>query len=199
MRRRKAQQRHAGAGTGWLIARYVGVSGFFALEATTRARGSAASLDASVDDQDTTRLILSAYAVAATVSPVLRWAPVPRLPYAAGPAGVALQAGGLALRAWSMHTLGGFYSRTLRSEAEQEVINAGPYRLVRHPGYAGSLLTWTGFALTSRSVPVFALTAGLLGHAYQRRIRAEETLLRRDLPGYTAYSLRTKKIIPFIW
>jgi protein-S-isoprenylcysteine O-methyltransferase Ste14 len=94
---------------------------------------------------------------------------------------------------------GGHYSRTLRSAAEQEVVDAGPYRLVRHPGYAGSLLTWTGFALTSRSLPVAALVAGLLGHAYQRRIGAEETLLRRDLPGYAAYSHRTKKIIPFVW
>jgi protein-S-isoprenylcysteine O-methyltransferase Ste14 len=199
MRRRRAQQRYVGAGTGWFIAGYVGVSGFFALEATTRERGRAASLDASVDDQDTTRLIVSAYAVAATLSPVLRWAAVSRLPYAAGPAGVALQAGGLAIRAWSMHTLRGRYSRTLRSENEQEVIDTGPYRLVRHPGYAGSLLTWTGFALTSRSLPVVGLVAGLLGHAYQRRITAEETLLRRDLPSYTAYCRRTKKIIPFVW
>jgi protein-S-isoprenylcysteine O-methyltransferase Ste14 len=70
---------------------------------------------------------------------------------------------------------------------------------VRHPGYAGSLLTWTGFALTSCSLQVTALVAALLGHAYQRRMGAEEALLRRDLPGYAAYSRRTKKIIPFVW
>jgi protein-S-isoprenylcysteine O-methyltransferase Ste14 len=28
---------------------------------------------------------------------------------------------------------------------------------------------------------------------------AEENLLRRDLPGYTSYSERTKKLIPFVW
>jgi protein-S-isoprenylcysteine O-methyltransferase Ste14 len=67
---------------------------------------------------------------------VLRRAPGPRLPRGAGSAGVALQAGGLALRAWSMHTLGAYYSRTLRSATGQGVVDTGPYRLVRHPGYA---------------------------------------------------------------
>jgi protein-S-isoprenylcysteine O-methyltransferase Ste14 len=70
---------------------------------------------------------------------------------------------------------------------------------VRYPGYTGSLLIWTGFALTSRSVPVLALVAGLLGRAYQRRIDAEEQLLNRDLPGYAAYQERTKKLIPHLW
>jgi protein-S-isoprenylcysteine O-methyltransferase Ste14 len=46
---------------------------------------------------------------------------------------------------------------------------------------------------------VAALVAGLLGGAYQRRMGAEEALLRRDLPGYTACRHRTKKIIPFVW
>jgi protein-S-isoprenylcysteine O-methyltransferase Ste14 len=46
---------------------------------------------------------------------------------------------------------------------------------------------------------VIALVAGLLGRAYRRRIVAEERLLQRDLPGYTAYSHRTKKLIPLLW
>jgi protein-S-isoprenylcysteine O-methyltransferase Ste14 len=60
------------------------------------------------------------------------------------------------------------------------------------------MLTWTGFALTSRSLPV-AVLGGLLGRAYQRRITAEEQLLCRELPGYTAYAERTKKLIPAVW
>ena len=98
-----------------------------------------------------------------------------------------------------MRTLGTSYTRTLHTEGEQHVVDSGPYRLIRHPGYTGSLLTWTGFTLTSRSMPVIALVAGLLGRAYHRRIVAEEKLLQRDLPGYTAYSHRTKKLIPLLW
>jgi protein-S-isoprenylcysteine O-methyltransferase len=71
--------------------------------------------------------------------------------------------------------------------------------LVRHPGYAGSLLTWTGFALTSGSLPVVAAVSVLLARAYQRRISAEEQLLCRELSAYLAYSDRTKKLVPFVW
>jgi protein-S-isoprenylcysteine O-methyltransferase Ste14 len=61
------------------------------------------------------------------------------------------------------------------------------------------LLVWTGFALTSRSLPVVVAVGTLLGTAYQRRIAAEEALLRRELPGYDAYSARTKRLIPLVW
>jgi protein-S-isoprenylcysteine O-methyltransferase Ste14 len=44
-----------------------------------------------------------------------------------------------------MRTLGRAYSRTLRTERER-VVEAGPYRHVRHPGYLGSNLIWLGFA-----------------------------------------------------
>ncbi len=181
------------------MAGYVGIAGFLALEALTRQPGRAASLETSADDQGTTRMIVAAYGAAAELPLLLRRLPAPQLPPAAAPAGLMLQAAGLALRAWSMRTLGGSYTRTLRTGEEQAVVTAGPYRLVRHPGYTGSLLTWTGFALTSRSVPVLALVGGLLGRAYQRRIAAEEQLLSRELPGYPAYQERTKKLIPFVW
>ena len=98
-----------------------------------------------------------------------------------------------------MRTLGSSYSRTLRAEEEQQVVDSGPNRLIRHPGYLGSLLTWSGFGLTSGSLPVVATVGGLLGCAYRHRIAAEEDLLCRDLPGYLEYSGRTKKLIPLIW
>jgi protein-S-isoprenylcysteine O-methyltransferase len=70
---------------------------------------------------------------------------------------------------------------------------------VRHPGYTGSLLIWTGFALTSRSLPVPVFVGAMLAPAYQQRIRAEEDLLHRELPDYGAYAARTKRLIPFVW
>lgn len=141
-----------------------------------------------------------AYGLAAELPLILRRSPLPELPRPVAPAGLVLQATGLGLRAWSMRRLGQFYSRTLRTEgSEHQVIDSGPYRFIRHPGYAGSLLIWTGFALASRSAPVLALVGGLMGRAYQQRIAAEEDLLRRELPGYLDYSSRTKRLIPFLW
>jgi protein-S-isoprenylcysteine O-methyltransferase len=169
------------------------------LEATTRRRGGASRLDPSVDDDGTTRRIARAYVLAAAAGPFARLLPFALLPRAAAPIGVGLQAVGLGLRAWSMETLGGAYTRMLRIEGEQRVVEGGPYRAIRHPGYLGSILVWTGFALTTRRVGAALLVGGLLGDAYRRRIAAEEELLLRKLPGYPAYVARTRRLLPRIW
>jgi protein-S-isoprenylcysteine O-methyltransferase Ste14 len=197
----ESRRQHRRHGTGrWLAAGYAGLAGFFALEALLRQRGSASSLRATGDDRGTTLTIVAAYGLAAGLPLVARRLPGRRLPPAAAPAGLVLQAAGLAVRAWSMRALGGSYTRTLRTGAGgQALVTSGPYRLVRHPGYLGSLLTWTGFALASRSWPVVVLAAGLLGGAYGRRIVVEEQLLGRDIPGYPAYCQETRKLIPFVW
>ena len=197
--REVSKQRSGADGIGWFLAGYAGVSGFLVLEASTRQRGTASSLSATHDDRGTTRMIVAAYATAALVAPAVRLIRRPGLPPVAGPVGLGLEAAGLGLRAWSMRTLGHSYTRTLRVGGSQQVVDRGPYRFVRHPGYAGSLMIWTGFALTSRSLPVVQLVGGLLGYAYHRRVGAEEALLRRELPGYVAYSTRTKRLIPFLW
>ena len=195
----RLHRRRSRADTGWFLAGYGGITGFFALEALTRQPGGASSLAASSNDQGTTRKIITAYALASDLPLLLRRLPVPELPRGAGPMGLCMQASGLILRAWSMRTLGASYTRTLRTDAEHHTITAGPYRWLRHPGYTGSLLIWTGFALGSRSAPAVAAVTALLGRAYQQRVNAEEQLLHRDLSGYTAYSQRTKKLVPFVW
>ncbi len=144
-------------------------------------------------------MIVTAYVVATPLPLVFTRIRIGQLPPMAGPVGLVMQVIGLALRAWSMHTLGTFYTRTLRTADQQRVIDAGPYRLVRHPGYAGSLLTWAGFALISRSIPAILLAAALLGRAYRQRMVAEEELLQRELSGYTDYMQRTRKLVPFVW
>ncbi|ORB17457.1 hypothetical protein BST37_03795 [Mycobacterium noviomagense] len=192
-------RRYSPPGGGWLVAGYIGIAGFFAGEAVLRKPGAAASLETSSADRGTTRLIVSAYVLATQLPLVLQRVRVLRLPGVTGPIGLALQAAGIALRGWSMHTLGAFYTRTLRTEDHQHVVDTGAYRFVRHPGYAGSLMTWAGFGLASRNIPVIVLVAALLGRAYHRRIVAEEELLQRDLPGYAEYCRSTKRLVPLVW
>ena len=186
-------------GDRWFLLGYGGLAAFFALEAALRSRGSASRVDGSLDDRGTTRRIMAAYVLAAVLAPLLRRAPVRLLAPSAGPAGVAFEMTGLGVRIWSMRTLGASYSRTLRTTEDQAVVDRGPYRLIRHPGYLGSLITWTGFALSSRSPVVAAAVAALLVPAYRRRIAAEEELLGRELPGYADYRRRTRKLVPFLW
>jgi protein-S-isoprenylcysteine O-methyltransferase Ste14 len=180
------------------LAGYLGLAGFLAIEGLARERGSASSLKSSSDDQGTTYLLGVTYAFLAFAPAYLRRIPMRQLPRFAAALGLMMQLGGLGLRYWSMRTLRASYSRTLRSEVDQQVIDAGPYRLIRHPGYLGSLMTWTGFALTSRRSPVVATVVALSG-VYRYRITAEEQMLTRDLAGYADYTDRTKRLIPLVW
>ena len=138
-------------------------------------------------------------AAAALLAPLLRRFGPTGLPRRAGLLGVVVQLAGLSLRFWSMRRLGESYSRTLRVTNEQTVVESGPYRAVRHPGYLGSLLVWTGFGLTSGNAAVALFVPALLASAYRQRIAAEESLLRRDLSGYDDYARRVKKLIPGVW
>jgi protein-S-isoprenylcysteine O-methyltransferase len=175
------------------------VTGFLALEATVRQSGTASDLRASKDDAASTRGIVAAYALAGLSAPLLRRLPVRPLPAFVAPLGIVVLLSGLALRAWSMQTLSDAYTRTLRVSNEQTVTDRGPYGRVRHPGYLGSLLIWLGFALSSGSAVVAGVVSASLLPAYVHRIDAEERLLERDLPGYSDYVSRTKRLVPHVW
>jgi protein-S-isoprenylcysteine O-methyltransferase Ste14 len=92
-----------------------------------------------------------------------------------------------------------FASRIIEVEAGQRVISTGPYRIVRHPLYLGAtlMLLFTPFALGS----YWALLAfGPLVALIVFRLLNEEKVLRRELPGYSEYCLRTRfRLIPFVW
>lgn len=184
---------------GWLLAGYACAAGFFVQELFLRRPGAASSLKASHDDDGTTRTLLTSAGLGYGLPLVLRRLPLPMLPSSAAAAGLIIQVGGLVLRVWSMRTLGNFYTRTLRTTQEQHLVNTGPYRMIRHPGYTGALMLWIGLALASRSAPTAVVLPALMGRAYRRRINVEEKLLRRDLPEYREYSRRTKKVVPLIW
>ena len=100
------------SGRGWLLAGYGGAAGLFVQELFFRRPGVASSLDASQDDDGTTRMLLTSAGLAYGLPLVLRRLPLPMMPSAAAAIGLIIQAGGLALWVWSMRTLGSFYTRT---------------------------------------------------------------------------------------
>lgn len=183
----------------WLAAGYAGLAGFLVLEAAVRRRGSASSLDADAADAGTTDSIVNAYAAAALAPLAGAATGRGRLPGWARPCGLLVESAGIGLRWWSMTTLRSSYTRTLRQPDDDHLVDTGPYALVRHPGYLGSLLIWLGFALTSGRLPTLGLVAVVIGRAYGRRITAEEALLLRNLPGYADYARRTDRLVPGVW
>jgi protein-S-isoprenylcysteine O-methyltransferase Ste14 len=101
---------------------------------------------------------------------------------------------------WAMH-VNRFFSSIPRIQSERghRVISGGPYRFVRHPGYAAALVAAiaSGIALgswLSTAIVPFAV-AGLV-----RRTIVEERLLERGLPGYADYASRVRyRLLPGIW
>ncbi|HEY4753907.1 MAG TPA: isoprenylcysteine carboxylmethyltransferase family protein [Candidatus Limnocylindrales bacterium] len=192
-------ERRRGPGLRWLAAGYLGLAGFFALEASVRRGGAASDLSTTTADDGTTGTVVAAFAAGLVLVPIARGTIRGRLPHAAGPLGMAVEAAGICLRLWSMRTLGAAYTRVLRADVAPSVVEDGPYRLVRHPGYLGSLTAWGGFALASGSPAAVVLAGVIFGRAYARRIEAEERLLVRDLPGYAEYRRRTWRLVPRVW
>ena len=92
-----------------------------------------------------------------------------------------------------------YASATIEVANEQKLIASGPYRLIRHPMYAGAipLLVFTPLALGSWIALPFAAPLILVIAA---RLLAEEKFLDRNLSGYTAYRQKVRyRLIPYIW
>ncbi len=114
--------------------------------------------------------------------------------------GLVLMWSGIGLRFWSFQTLGRYFTFTVQTSQDQPVISAGPYRVIRHPSYAGVLVTFVGLGLVignwaSLVILTVATSCGLI-----YRIMVEERALSRDLGGrYQSYAENRKRLIPFIW
>lgn len=107
---------------------------------------------------------------------------------------------GIAFRLWSIRTLGRFFRGVVHVQAGHEVIQHGPYRLLRHPSYAGALLAVLGFSIVfDNAVSIVAFVGcALLGVLY--RIRVEERVLREQLgQDYRDYAARTRRLVPGLW
>jgi len=114
--------------------------------------------------------------------------------------GVALMAVGIALRIWANRVLGAYYTGTLRIQSGQRVVREGPYRLIRHPGYAGALLMWLGAILATRNWITLVVVGVSVISVYLYRIATEERMLASALGGdYQSYMADTKRVIPWVW
>jgi len=114
--------------------------------------------------------------------------------------GIALMLTGFAFRHYAIHVLGRFFTHTVATRPGQHVVDTGPYRLIRHPSYSGSLLTFAGLGLTMgnwASIVLLLLGAGI-GFAY--RVHVEEQALCTDLgQAYRDYMQRTRRFVPYVW
>ena len=114
--------------------------------------------------------------------------------------GLVMMGFGIAFRFWAVATLRSFFSYTVQIKKGHHVIESGPYRFVRHPAYAGSLLTivGVGFALQSWAAVLSVSAVFLIAFGY--RMRVEERALVGSLgEEYLSYAKRVRRIIPFVF
>ena len=92
-----------------------------------------------------------------------------------------------------------YLSRTIKVEEGQKVVDTGLYGIVRHPMYMATILLFLMIPIVLGSW--YALIAFAFYPAIIIvRLKDEEDLLTRELPGYAEYKKKVKyRIIPFIW
>jgi protein-S-isoprenylcysteine O-methyltransferase Ste14 len=114
--------------------------------------------------------------------------------------GILLHAIGSVPKALAMAT-NPFLERTVRIQDDRghAVVTSGPYRVVRHPMYAGTLRMATGWPLVLGSTWSY-LPAAVLAAAVVVRTALEDRALQRELAGYAEYAKSTRyRLLLGIW
>jgi len=118
----------------------------------------------------------------------------------AAPIGVAVALLGTALSAWAMRS-NRFFSSVVRIQKDRghTVVSDGPYRFIRHPGYAGMSAFTLATPLILGSYWAFAPAAGTAAITALRTVLEDRTL-HDELEGYKDYAREVRyKLLPGIW
>lgn len=121
-----------------------------------------------------------------------------RTPQAAHYVGIGLFLSGMFYRLWAIGTLGRLYSHRVRTVARHKIVDSGPYRLTRHPAYAGMIVANAGICLYFLNWVTLSVFALVLIPAIILRIVVEEKTLFQ-IEGYAHYAMGRKRLIPLIW
>ncbi len=107
---------------------------------------------------------------------------------------------GIALRQWSVLTLGKFFTVQVQVRSDQTVVDTGPYRWVRHPSYTAIIMSFVGIGVAlenwlSLLVIIVVPSVGLVV-----RIRVEEKALLDALgEAYREFSATRARLLPNVW
>lgn len=113
--------------------------------------------------------------------------------------GSLLALGGMGGTLYCRSVLGRFWTAETTLQADHQIIDRGPYGVVRHPIYTAASVQLMGTALV---YPVwFVVSAALIAiAAYAMKANLEDVFLAQHLPGYEAYRQRVKyRLIPGMW
>jgi protein-S-isoprenylcysteine O-methyltransferase Ste14 len=106
--------------------------------------------------------------------------------------------GGMALSAAAM-SANPFFEGTARIQPDQRVVAAGPYAVIRHPGYAALALWALSGPMLLRSPAAIVPALAAAGWVILRTL-LEDRMLQEELPGYREYARRVPwRLVPRVW
>ncbi len=143
-------------------------------------------------------LALCLFAVSVLDGGRFNWSP--RLPAIVYAAGYAVMLPSYLFVLWAMWTNNFFSSRVrIQSDRGQYVVQEGPYRFVRHPGYLGGIFWLITMPLILGSLWGL-IPAGLAVIAIIIRTYLEDEMLQKELPGYADYAKKVPfRLIRSLW
>ena len=113
--------------------------------------------------------------------------------------GLALILGGIGFSIWAARTLGRHFDMEVEVHEGHEVVDRGPFAIVRHPVYLGLAVHFIGACLATGNLLLIAGTIFGSFPAFYVRAAAEERLLRESLgPAYDAYARRVPMLVPLV-
>jgi protein-S-isoprenylcysteine O-methyltransferase Ste14 len=112
--------------------------------------------------------------------------------------GLVLTALGIGFTIWARLWIGGNWSGTITIKEEHELIQNGPYAIVRHPIYSGFLMALLGTAIVQGEVrALLGFPLAVLG--WGLKLRMEESFMTQQFgSAYLDYKRRVKALVPFV-
>jgi protein-S-isoprenylcysteine O-methyltransferase Ste14 len=116
-----------------------------------------------------------------------------------GMAGDAICIGGVAFAIWARKVLGDNWSAQVTLKKGHELVQKGPYKIVRHPIYTGFEIGLLGVAITIGQLKgVVGLGIAFGCHYYKTTM--EEKIMYTEFPTqYADYAKRVKRLVPFVF
>jgi protein-S-isoprenylcysteine O-methyltransferase Ste14 len=112
--------------------------------------------------------------------------------------GAALTVAGLLFAVWAREHLGRNWSRSVTIKEGHELITTGPYAVVRHPIYTGSLAGFLGMAIAIAQVRGFVAFL-LMFFVFWFKLRMEEQFMRSQFgETYASYAQKTAALLPYL-
>ncbi len=114
--------------------------------------------------------------------------------------GLLLILGGMTLRFIAVWSLGKFFTVDVNIQENHKIIKKGVYKVIRHPAYLGSLVSFIGFGISINNWISFGVIIIPITIAFIRRIKIEEKLLLEKFEGdYSDYMNKTYRLLPKIY